>query len=143
MGSRRTSRICALQVLYGLELNDVGVDMACRLYWEQFPPAAEDPQRLEEIKDFSLNLVRGVDDARDAIDEALQSSSKNWKLNRMALVDRNILRLAVYELLHLPDIPKRVSINEAIELGKKFGSEDSGAFINGVLDKISQGVEKD
>jgi len=143
MGSRRTSRICALQTLYQLECNTVQVEQALKLYWDHFEQATDDDIRLEEIQEFTNRLVIGVMECRDKVDDTIQSSSKNWKLNRMALVDRNILRLAVYELTSLPDIPKRVSINEAIELGKKFGSEDSGSFINGVLDKISQSIEKD
>jgi N utilization substance protein B len=143
MGSRRTSRICALQALYALELNPIEPYQTLRLYWDFHTPANEDAERIEEIQSFTAILVEGVFDHQEEIDGHIQSSSKNWKLNRMAAVDRNILRLAVYELLYVKDIPKRVSINEAIELGKKFGSEDSGSFINGVLDKISQSVDKD
>lgn len=143
MGSRRNSRICALQTLFGLEINPLDPDKALRHYWDHFDLNTEVDQRSDEIRDFTATLVRGVVERQSAIDDKIQSSSKNWKLNRMAIVDRNILRLAVYELLNVADIPKRVSINEAIELGKKFGSEDSGSFINGVLDKISQGIEKE
>lgn len=142
MGSRRNSRICALQTLYGLELNPIDPHKALRFYWENFDLSDED-ERTDELRDFTVLLVTGVTEARELIDNHIQSSSKNWKLGRMALVDRNILRLAIFELLRVSDIPKRVSINEAIELGKKFGSEDSGSFINGVLDKISQGIEKE
>lgn len=143
MGSRRTSRICALQTLYQLELNPLEIEQALRLYWDYFESSTDNPERMSEIMGFTNLLVRGVIENLDQIDNEIQSSSRNWKLNRMAMVDRNILRLAVYELLNLEDIPKRVSINEAIELGKKFGSEDSGSFINGVLDKISQSVNKE
>src|SRR5207244_12236894 len=82
-------------------------------------------------------LGRGVKSDRTQIDELIQKSSSNWKLDRMARVDRNILRLAVYEILRRADVPVRVTLNEAIELGKKFGSEESSAFVNGVLDKIA------
>ncbi len=143
MGSRRTSRICALQTLYECEVNPVECEQALRLYWDNFEPPSEANLRREEVQEFTNMLVRGVLQNRESIDNEIQTSSKNWKLNRMALVDRNILRLAVYELKHCEDIPKRVSINEAIELGKKFGSEDSGSFINGVLDKISQSIVKE
>lgn len=143
MGNRRMSRICALQVLYMMESNPVDGEQALGLFWENFKPTSEKPERLEEVSDFTSLLVEGAIDNGDKINDEIQSSSKNWKLNRMAMVDRNILRLAVYELIFMEDIPKRVSINEAIELGKKFGSEDSGSFINGVLDKISQGVDKE
>lgn len=143
MGNRRMSRICALQVLYMMESNPVDGEQALDLFWENFKPTSEKPERLEEVGVFTRLLVQGAVDNGDKINDEIRSSSKNWKLNRMAMVDRNILRLAVYELMFMEDIPKRVSINEAIELGKKFGSEDSGSFINGVLDKISQGVDKE
>jgi len=86
---------------------------------------------------FAEELVRGVQSERPAIDEIIQRTSTNWKLDRMARVDRNILRLAVYELLRRGDVPVRVTLNEAIELGKKFGSEESSSFVNGVLDRIA------
>src|SRR5574340_403086 len=84
-------------------------------------------------------LVRGVAKHRRAIDETIERVSINWRLDRMAKVDRNVLRLAVYELLET-DVPVKVAINEAIELGKKYGSESSGAFVNGVLDKVAAGL---
>jgi len=126
-----------------MEANPLGVDQALTLFWENFDTINEDPARAKEIRDFANILVRGVSEKRDDIDHEIEASSKNWRLSRMATVDRNILRVAVYELMYLSDVPKRVSINEAIELGKKYGSEDSGSFINGVLDKISQGVGKE
>lgn len=143
MGSRRNARICSLQMLYQIEMIPMNVEESIRLFWDSFDPCHDNPQGEPEIRQFSEKLVRGATAAQGEIDHLIQSSSKNWKLNRMAAVDRNILRLAVFELIALPDIPKRVSINEAIELGKKFGSEDSGSFINGVLDKISQGIPKE
>ncbi len=91
----------------------------------------------ESTERFADELVRGVQSERTQIDEIIQQSSTHWKLDRMARVDRNILRLAVYEILRRADIPIRVSLNEAIELGKKFGSEESSAFVNGVLDRIA------
>ena len=141
MTTRRESRIVALQILYGLEINrgepaSAAADCAENL----LASGAGVPLELSE---FTMQIVEGVAGRLVEIDEMISTSSKNWKLSRMAMVDRNILRLAVYELLAFDDIPKRVTINEAIELGKKFGSQDSGSFINGVLDKISQDVLKE
>jgi N utilization substance protein B len=83
-------------------------------------------------------LVKGVIDNQAAIDKVMEKFSDNWKLSRMACVDRNIIRIAVFEMLYCDDIPPRVTINEAVDIGKKYGTEDSGAFINGVLDSIYQ-----
>jgi len=84
-----------------------------------------------------------VAEHRDEIDGIIQDSSLNWRLPRMAAVDRNVLRLAAYELLYCEDIPRKVTLNEAIEVGKRYGSEDSGAFINGVLDRIARSTSKE
>lgn len=91
---------------------------------------------LDELA-FCDQIVRGVAEHRDAIDKLLQDSSTNWRVARMAVVDRNILRMGVFEIQHLKDIPPRVTLNEAIEIGKRYGTGESGAFINGILDKIA------
>jgi transcription antitermination factor NusB len=111
------------------------LDEQLRLFWLEENPEAD-------VQKFAEGLVRGVMRERQAIDQLIQSSSRNWRLERMARVDRNVLRLATYELRYLPEIPKRVTLNEAIELAKRFGAEDSGAFINGILDRICQETEK-
>jgi N utilization substance protein B len=87
--------------------------------------------------------VLGVHQKRADLDQRIETNSTNWRVDRMARVDRNVLRLAVFELLHRDDVPKRVVLNEAIELAKTFGSEDSSAFVNGILDKIAQGVARE
>ena len=136
MGSRRKAREAALQVLYGLEFSDLGdADTLLELYWMCFATG-------DEGRDFAVELVRGVVANRAAIDGIIQDASTNWKLERMALVDRNILRIATLELRFMEDIPKKVSLNEAIEIAKRFGSEDSSSFINGILDRVSGGVRK-
>jgi N utilization substance protein B len=89
---------------------------------------------------FTERIVRGVVQHRDGIDQRITDSSTNWRVQRMALVDRNILRIAVYELVYLPEIPPRVILNEAIEIAKRYGTADSGAFINGILDRIANQV---
>jgi N utilization substance protein B len=120
----------ALQALYAVDLNPLGARETLRLFWENTRSAAG-------VRLFAEELVAGVLDHRDAIDEKIREKSKNWALSRMARVDVNILRLAVYELLYRSDIPKVVTINEAIEVAKKFGNEDAPAFVNGILDEIA------
>ncbi len=112
------------------------INEALRVFCEHFEVS-------ESIKDFAVELVRGVDSHRAKIDELIKKFSEHWRLERMSMVDRNILRLSVFELLNRPDIPAKVSINEAVDLGKKFGSEDSGSFINGILDGIRLHLEQD
>ncbi len=90
---------------------------------------------------FFDHLVNGIMEHRAKIDTIIEQYSNNWKMSRMACVDRNVLRIAVYELLYCTDIPSKVSINEAIDIGKKFGTPESGAFINGILDGIRLAIE--
>ena len=138
MGNRRRARECALQLLYDLEFNVVqdGPELSetLRDYWASFP---EGQQLNDEVREFAEVLVLGVRDHDEEIDAFIQTASTNWKLERMALVDRNILRMATCELRFMPDIPPKVSLNEAIEIAKRYGSTDSSSFINGILDKIS------
>ena len=97
----------------------------------------------KKARPFLLKLVSGVSAGRKDIDALIERFSSNWKVSRMSGVDRNILRIAVFELTCCPDIPAKVTLNEAIDIGKRFGTEDSGAFINGILDSINQAVEKE
>ena len=127
MGVRRRAREIALQVLYQREFNRA--EEALALFWNNF-------EVLKGAMDFSGRIIRGVEQHREDLDRIIERYSSHWKIGRMAHVDRNILRIAVYELLYCDDIPPKVAINEAIDIGKKYGSEDSGAFINGVLDKV-------
>ena len=131
---RTKSRERAIQALYQIDVAATDLDEALSRFWKSFEPVER------EVMEVSEALVRGVAEHRRAIDDAIESVSTNWRLDRMARVDRNILQLAVHELLHRPEVPVKVVINEAIELGKKYGSESSGAFINGVLDKIAQSL---
>lgn len=133
MGSRTKARECALQALYQLDLSGGDPREALRNILAHF----EDAEADADTARFAEQLVRGVQGERESIDELIQKSSTHWKLDRMARVDRNILRLAVYEILRRGDVPLRVTLNEAVELGKKFGSEESSAFVNGVLDRIA------
>jgi len=129
MGKRRRSRELAIKVLFHLEFSKD--DPA-----EAFDLICNDFGASEEVKPFSKELVLGVCAYLKELDGLIGETSENWRLERIAKVDHSILRLAVYELLHRDDIPPKVSINEAVDLGKKFGTEESGGFINGILDKI-------
>lgn len=139
MGTRRRSRECALQILFGLDWTGDETEAAVGLFWERF--AGERPAAYLDIRRSCSELVKGVMDNRAAIDERLQACSHNWKLDRMSVVDRNILRVGAYELLHRGQrVPRKVVLNEAIEIAKKFGSEDSSAFVNGVLHQVAQSL---
>ncbi len=127
MGVRRRGRELAVQMLYQHELAGTDVERIV----SGFEDLEEAPQAAKE---FAIALVRGVLHQRDQIDAALESQADHWRLDRMAAVDRNILRLAIFELLHQPDTPAAVVIDEAVELAKRFGSERSSQFVNGVLD---------
>jgi N utilization substance protein B len=134
MTSRRTkARERALQALYQIDVAAEGIDDALARFWRSFEPVER------EVREQAEALVRGVADHRREVDDVIEGASTNWRLDRMAKVDRNVLRLAVHELLH-GDVPVKVVLDEAIELGKKFGSESSGAFVNGVLDKVAAGL---
>jgi N utilization substance protein B len=133
VGSRRKGRELALQILYAMDMNPSG---------QQPSPEQllEDEGVDFDALDFAQELVRGVAENRDLIDRKINEKSKNWAIPRMAKVDLNILRMATYELLLRSEIPKNVTINEAIEVSKKFGTADSSAFINGILDEIAAGI---
>jgi N utilization substance protein B len=133
--ARRTkARERAVQALYQIDVAASDLDEALERFWRSFEPVER------EVREMAEEYVRGVAVHRRAIDDAIESVSAHWRLDRMARVDRNVLRLAVYELRHREDVPVKVVINEAIELGKKYGSESSGAFINGLLDKLAQAL---
>jgi N utilization substance protein B len=135
MSQKRTkARERALQALYQIDVAATDLDEGLSRFWKSFEPVEQ------EVRDLAEQLVRGAAVHRREIDDAIEAVSVNWRVDRMAKVDRNVLRVAVFELFHRPDVPVKVVINEAIEMGKKFGSESSGAFINGVLDKIASGL---
>ena len=129
MRKRTTARECALQLLYQWDLTKAPVSEGLDSFWADRPEEAA-------IREFAVQLVDGTIGHLDVIDAALQKYAENWALERMAVVDRNILRLGTYELLFAGDIPAKVTINEAVELAKRFGDVDSSKFINGILDKI-------
>ena len=129
MGKRRRSRELAVQVLFHLGINGGDPSAAFDLICEHFDAS-------ESIAPFARMLSVGVHTQQEELDGLIQRASKNWRLERMPLLDKSILRLSVYEMLYIRDIPPKVSIDEAVELGKRFGTEESGSFINGVLDNI-------
>lgn len=122
-------------MLYQHDLNQAPLDDLIRCYWQ-----VHEVER--DGRPFADALVRGVARHLEEIDGLLASHSTNWKLSRMAAVDKNILRLATFELTRCPDIPVKVTINEAVEIAKRFGTAESGAFVNGILDNIARGVSK-
>lgn len=127
MKNRRKSREAALQALYYMDIrHNISLE-ALALFERCFAPS-------ETVRPFFETLTKGVMRNRLQIDRLIERFSSNWKISRMACVDRNVMRIALYEILFLEDIPEKVSINEAIDIGKKFGTEESGAFINGILD---------
>jgi N utilization substance protein B len=135
MGIRRKARESALQMLYQLDMS--GQDLRDVLSTSGIMGAL-DP----EVRQFAKMLVEGVMRDLKEIDALISAHSTNWKISRMAAVDKNILRMAVYELKNFSDIPMKVTINEAVEIAKRYGSSESGAFVNGVLDNIAQEIKK-
>jgi len=129
MSLRQRAREIALQVLYQLDIHPEDPHEALALYFQNFRPSLK-------TREFCERLIEGVSEHQQEIDRLIEENAENWTLKRMALVDRNILRMATFELMHCPDIPFKASLNEAIELAKKFGTDESSAFINGILDKI-------
>lgn len=137
--SRRLARETALQVLFQLDITgETEVDSVEQVidHWAKEFTVSE-----KSIK-FATGLVEGTLSQKQAIDDLISSTAHEWALDRMNTVDRNLMRLAIYEMLHCPDTPQRVILNEAIEIAKKFGSEESAKFINGILDKLMDQDQK-
>jgi N utilization substance protein B len=134
MHNRRKAREIALQILYGLDAQKIELDEAISLFWSNYEETNETVS--EEVKMFADELVIGTWTNRNEIDKLISGNSSNWTLGRMSRVDKSILRMAVYELLFCPDIPPKVTLNEAIDLGKIYGAENSGSFINGILNAL-------
>ncbi len=133
MRKRRKSREFALQVLYQLNITKQEAVTALTQFQEHF-------SRNGETDEFLKRLVLGVLEHCHEFDRLIEQYSENWRLDRINMIDRNILRMALFELLYCEEIPPKVTLNEAIDLGKRYGSEDSGSFINGILDRIQNEV---
>lgn len=134
MRKRTRGRECALQVLYQVDITKDDYAYCINDFWS----AKKDRKIEDSVVDFANMLVKGTVENLKRIDGAISSFATNWNIKRMAVVDRNVLRLATYELLFLKDIPPKVSINEAVDMAKKYGDKDSGKFVNGILDKIGK-----
>lgn len=132
MISRRRGREFTMQVLYASEVGGDSLEKAAFTLSREEPPVPQDAQ------DYGLRLARTVRTHAEEIDRIIADSSANWDLGRLAVVDRIILRMAIAELLYVPDVPTKVCINEAVEIAKKFSTENSSRFVNGVLDAIAQ-----
>ena len=132
MRKRTQSREIALKILYQIDLVHEEENKSIEGFFHY------NPEFSEEIKDFATKIVLGTIKHLGEIDKLVASFATNWQLKRMAIVDRNILRLACFEFMYLEDVPSKVTINEAVELAKKYGGSDSGKFVNGVLDKINK-----
>ncbi|MDD5475500.1 MAG: transcription antitermination factor NusB [Syntrophales bacterium] len=135
MGHRRKAREIALQVLYQIDMTGMDVKEAIEVYWANFDAP-------DIAREFASTLISGTMEHVVEIDELIKACSDHWSLDRMARVDKNILRMAVYELLYLHEIPPKATLNEAIDLGKYYGSENSGAFVNGILDAFYSRMQR-
>ncbi len=131
MRKRTKAREFALQILYQIDITREDPKACLDDFWKSRKDEAE-----AEVKEFAEKIVFGTIERKEDIDKVISEAAQNWEIGRMAVVDRNILRLTTYELLYRDDIPPKVSINEAIEIAKKYGDQDSGKFVNGILDKI-------
>ncbi|MBW6511856.1 MAG: transcription antitermination factor NusB [Desulfuromonadaceae bacterium] len=150
-GVRRYGRELALKVLFGLHDLVITPEQALADFWRSFrfdndvlgeAVDSFDEEISGDVRDFAEQLVRGVVEHLEKIDATIELAASNWTLQRMARVDLALLRLGTYELLYCDDIPVSVSINEAIEIGKRFGTKETPGFVNGILDKISKGRPK-
>jgi len=130
MGARSTAREAALQMLFALDAAATPADRVIADFWRETPGDAEGRAYADE-------LVRGIASQLEATDALIRNASKNWRLERMTRVDRNVLRLGAWELAHRMDVPRAVILDEAVEIAKQYGTEESGAFVNGVLDRIA------
>jgi N utilization substance protein B len=133
MGARSSGRESALQMLFAMEASGGSAEQVIVAYWRETPGEPEG-------RDYADRAVRGVAAELSQVDEVIRRASTNWRLERMARVDRNVLRLGAWELTRSSDVPRAVILDEAVELAKRFGSEESGAFVNGVLDRAATDV---
>jgi N utilization substance protein B len=135
MGKRRKARESTLQILFQLEFDDTSPEKVLEFFWKN-------KRAAKEVKEHCRWLVEGITSDRENIDRLIQSVSSNWRIPRMAVVDRNVLRIAVFELLHEKDLAPAIVINEAIEIAKKFSSEQGATFVNGILDAVKKEIQE-
>jgi N utilization substance protein B len=135
MGARHSGREAALQMLFQVEASGASADQAIELYWRSFAADADPEGRA-----YADTCVRGVASEREALDKHIAEASAHWRIERMARVDRNVLRLGTWELANRRDVPRAVILDEAVELAKAFGTDESSAFVNGVLNRIADAL---
>ena len=135
MGKRREGREAAVQFLYQFDVNRLPLEAALAAFWKLRMVPGKGGSSTK-TRAFTEKIVKGVQAHSEAIDACISQYTTNYDLHRIAIVDRNILRVGIYELRHCADVPPVVSINEAIEIAKRFGSEESGSFVNGILDRV-------
>jgi len=140
MRKRTKARECALKILYQIDVLKVRNKFTRQIddFWLDNNDGED-----ETVREFANSLVNGVIEKLSIIDDKITSCADNWQISRMAIIDRNILRMAAFELLFLNEIPPKVSINEAVEIAKRYGDVDSGKFVNGILDKINKTERKE
>ncbi|MBN1521558.1 MAG: transcription antitermination factor NusB [Candidatus Aureabacteria bacterium] len=129
-GKRRKAREIVLRLLYSIEINPKAPQEALEDYCLV--------QGVDSVDPFTADHFKGIIKEKDKIDGYIKAYAQNWKIERIALIDKNIMRIAIYEMLTMPDIPRVVSINEAVDIAKKYSTKDSGKFVNGILDKINK-----
>jgi N utilization substance protein B len=133
---RRKAREHALQILFQLDIKKEKLSAAVlRSFWVEYQPD-------DEVRVFAEEILKGTTKHLAEINKLIHECAKNWSVDRMAAVDRNVLRMAVYEILYRKDIPSSVTINEAIEIAKKYGTDESGSFVNGILDNVARKTGK-
>jgi N utilization substance protein B len=135
MGARRKARECALQMLFSYDVARPSIEELIETYWGEMAEAAE------EVREFANDLVIGTVSNLDEIDERIRLRTEHWRIPRMAIVDRNLLRMAVYEFVYQTTTPKTVAINEALEIARRFSTHEATQFINGILDAIKRDIE--
>jgi len=136
MGSRRKARECALQILFQLEFSPDRLEEILQDYWSAQPVKPE-------IKEYATWLVEGIKQHKVEIDQTIEKASEHWRLDRMAMVDRNILRMAVFELIFEKNLPPPIIIDEAIEVARKYSGQEAAVFVNGILDGIYKSLPED
>ena len=138
MGSRRKARECALQMLFAADVAEMPATDVVRGYWAELGEADLD----ETAREFATRLAAGTLSNLELLDDRIRSRAEHWRISRMAVVDRNILRLAVYEFLNEAETPKTVVINEALEIARRFSTYEATQFINGILDAIKRDLDE-
>lgn len=137
MGARRRARECALQMLFSYDVARPSIEELLATYWGELAEASE------EVRSFANDLVKGTIQHLTEIDDRIRVRTEHWRIPRMAIVDRNLLRMAVFEFLYQPTTPKTVAINEALEIARRFSTSEATQFVNGILDAIKRDLDGD